>query len=255
MNFQLPPLKKNGKGLPPLPLKLPPLAALVRIEPKASLYANAQPCRVLSADCPWMFDDKTPHKGAEDHYKVLTLDEIKAFPLPPILDDAVLFLWRVAGGNEKGSLGEAAYSVARAWGFAPKSEMVWHKTLECKECEGRGWGALKSIPDGLQAAFAEVRVWCEKCRGRGYKTATGMGRYVRGAHEVCLIATRGSCMPSDKSVQSIFNAHRLSHSTKPSRFYQKVMQLYPEGPYTELFARQRREGWQCFGDEVGKDPK
>lgn len=241
-----PPELPTLASLPPLS-GLPPSLPTV---PVAQLYTGALPCRVLAADPPWAFGDKTPHKGAEDHYKVLPLDEIKAFPLPPIQDDAVLFLWRVEAGDKHGSLGEAAYEVARAWGFTPKSEMVWRKTLPCKACDTRGYGSLKAVPEQLREAFAEVRVWCEECHGRGYRVATGMGRYVRGAHEVCLIATRGKAFPEDKGVRSIFDSPRGEHSAKPDRFYDTVTKLYPQGPYTELFARRRRPGWQCFGDEL-----
>ena len=54
--------------------------------------------RVVCADPPWAFSDPLPGKkrGAEKHYATMTVDEICAYPLPPVADDAVLFLWRVA---------------------------------------------------------------------------------------------------------------------------------------------------------------
>jgi N6-adenosine-specific RNA methylase IME4 len=207
---------------------------------------DCPPARVLVADPPWLFGDRTPHKGAEDHYACLPLPQIIQFPLPPIADNAVLFLWRVGAGNDEGSLGEGAYAVARAWGFTPRSEMVWRKTRLCKNCGGNGWTPIAHA----EPAYAEVRVWCETCHGRGYKVAIGMGRYVRGAHEVCLIATRGKRPPVDKSVRSVFDAPRQEHSRKPDRFYDIVEKLYPEGPHVELFARRGREGWHCYGDQI-----
>lgn len=247
----------------PSVMSLPPLPALTALSaPKASAItykayggAPCPPARILVADPPWAFGDATPHKGAEDHYKVLSIDQICAFPLPPIANDAVLFMWRVGGGNEKdGSLGEQAYQVMRAWGFTPKSELAWIKTGECKVCQGRGYGAPKGLPEAMQEAFAELRVWCEECHGRGYKVKTGMGRYVRGSHEVCYIGTRGKPQfPEDKSIRSVFFAYRNDHSAKPERFYQMVEKLYPTGPYVELFARRRRKGWHCYGDELPTD--
>lgn len=70
-----------------------------------------------------MFDDKLPGpgRGAEQHYSVLTLRAIELFPLPPLADDAYLFLWRVASQVEE------AYRVVRAWGFVAKTEIVWLK--------------------------------------------------------------------------------------------------------------------------------
>lgn len=251
---RLPPLKKRTAQPTVEPSSEPRSALLDTLTARADSlradpYAGAQPCRVLVADWPWAFGDKLPGKGrgAEKHYEVMGLDEIGKFPLPPILDDAVLFFWRVGAGNDKGSLGEAAYGAVRSWGFTPKSELVWRKTRPCRACAGDGWTPIKhAAPE-----YAEVRVWCDECHGRGYKVAMGMGHYVRGSHEICLIATRGKpIFPTDKGVRSIFDAHVGEHSAKPERFYEKVMQLYPEGPYTELFARRRRPGWQCFGDEL-----
>jgi N6-adenosine-specific RNA methylase IME4 len=79
--------------------------------------------RVLVADCPWAFGDTLPgaSRGAEKNYAVLSLDQIRNFPLPPMADDSYLFLWRVA------SMQEEALSVVRAWGFALKTELVWRK--------------------------------------------------------------------------------------------------------------------------------
>jgi N6-adenosine-specific RNA methylase IME4 len=86
--------------------------------------------RCIVADPPWSFGDKLPGggRGAVKHYACLTLAELCCFPLPPIADDAVLFLWRVA------SMQQEALAVARAWGFnAPTSEIVW-----CKPQMGMG---------------------------------------------------------------------------------------------------------------------
>src|SRR5689334_4809733 len=107
--------------------------------------------KILVADPPWAHRDPLPGsgRGAAKHYRVLTLDEICAFPLPPLADDALLILWRVA------SMGEEAYRVCRAWGFVPKSELVWKKLT------------------------------------RGGKRWFGMGRYVRCEHETAVVALRG----------------------------------------------------------------
>ncbi len=41
------------------------------------------------------------------------------------------------------------------------------------------------------------------------------------------------------------------HSRKPDEVYERIAALVP-GPYLELFARARREGWEAWGDEVGR---
>jgi N6-adenosine-specific RNA methylase IME4 len=79
--------------------------------------------RVLLADPPWQFGDKLPGpgRGAEKHYRTLSVNELCAFPLPPLENDCTLFLWRVA------SMQQEALDVIKAWGFTVKAEIVWIK--------------------------------------------------------------------------------------------------------------------------------
>ncbi len=168
--------------------------------------------RVVVADPCWQFDDNLPgpKRGASTHYKTLPARDIEALVLPPHSSDCLLFLWRVAAMQEE------ALRVCRAWGFVPKSEMVW----------------VKTTGDG------KVRI--------------GMGRYCRLAHESCIIAARGNAMDliQDHSIPSVFMAPRSQHSRKPDKFYELVEKLTP-GPYLELFARAKRPNWTCVGDELG----
>lgn len=175
------------------------------------------PARVLVADPPWRFDDHLPGRGrgADKHYHTLPLHEIMRFPLPPLHGDALLFLWRVA------ALPAAALDVVSAWGFTPKAELVWVKTSK---------GSRKPAPEGVQLAI-------------------GMGHYTRAAHEICLIATRGAPKVRDRAVRSVLFAQRGAHSAKPDTFYALVERL-AEGPYAELFARRRRDGWTQYGNEL-----
>src|SRR5262249_50804549 len=156
--------------------------------PTIALPPLPMPAKAVLADPPWPFGDKLPGngRGAEKHYNTMTLDQIKSFPIPPLAPDAVLFLWRVA------AMGEEAYQVMRAWGFTPKSEIVWRKAKQCKACTGKG----------VSVHLNGQRI-CADCDGSGFKLQMGMGRYVRLAHEVCLIGARGSCFPEAHDVLSV----------------------------------------------------
>lgn len=165
--------------------------------------------RVLCADPPWSFGDKLPGKsrGAEKNYGVMTVDDICAFELPPLEPDAYLFMWRVSSQVEE------AYRVVRAWGFVPKSEIVWRKMT----ANGKPW--------------------------------FGMGRHVRAAHETAVVAVRGRPQRLSASERSVFEAVAGRHSEKPEAFYDIVERLAP-GPYVELFARRQRPGWTCLGNQA-----
>lgn len=168
--------------------------------------------RVLVADPAWGFRDNLPGpgRGARRHYRCESLDDIKAFRIPVMAPDSWLFLWRVAAMQRE------ALEVVDAWGFRLVSEIAWVKT-----------------------------------RKDGQPHGGGMGHYVRNSHEVCLIAVRGkaSSLRLSKAIPSVIFAQRGRHSEKPEEFYQLVERLVP-GPRVELFARRRRRGWRCFGDEL-----
>lgn len=163
---------------------------------------------VLVVDPPWKFSDDLPGKGrgASKHYPCMPLAALKRFPLPPLADDCHLFLWRVA------SMQEEALELARAWGFVPKTEIVWIKRTKT---------------------------------GRRH---FGMGRTVRAEHETCLVAVRGKPKVRDRSVRSTFTAPAGRHSAKHEAFFDLVERLC-EGPFVELFARRNRPGWTCLGND------
>lgn len=77
------------------------------------------------------------------------------------------------------------------------------------------------------------------------------GFYCYGQHELLLIATKGSMLPNAKGMRSsVINAARREHSRKPDEVYSIIEAMY-DGPYIELFARSKREGWSGWGVEYG----
>jgi N6-adenosine-specific RNA methylase IME4 len=189
------------------------------------------PFRVVVADPPWPFGDKLPGagRGAAKNYDVLDTAYIRAGRfvggelLSHVADDAYLFLWRVSAGSgiDELTLAEEAYEVARHWGFAPKTEIVWRKQT--------------------------------KNGARHF----GMGWHVRNEHETCIVATRGKVEPLVHNIRSVFDAvapsganGRALHSAKPEEFYSEIVEKMRGGPYLELFARRRRPGWTCVGRQL-----
>jgi hypothetical protein len=51
-------------------------------------------------------------------------------------------------------------------------------------------------------------------------------------------------------VRRLIVSPRREHSRKPDEVYERIERLV-DGPYLELFARQRRPGWDAWGREVG----
>lgn len=177
---------------------------------------ESTPARVLLADPPWLFGDALPgeSRGASKQYPCMRTEDICAMELPPLADDCLLLMWRVAAMQRE------ALAVMQAWDFTLKSEIVWRKLT-------RGTPKPDEQP----------------------KEHFGMGRYVRAAHEVCLIGTRGRFKVESRSVRSIFSAPVQEHSRKPDDIY-LIAEALSAGPYAELFARRRRAGWMQYGNQL-----
>jgi N6-adenosine-specific RNA methylase IME4 len=84
------------------------------------------------------------------------------------------------------------------------------------------------------------------------KDRIGLGFYVRGQHELLLIGTKGQISPPEESsrVSSVLVSPSNGHSVKPEAVYHIIEQMYPNAKYLELFARQRRQGWEAWGNEL-----
>lgn len=55
-----------------------------------------------------------------------------------------------------------------------------------------------------------------------------------------------------KSVRSVIMAPLRENSRKPDEAYAAAEALMPRGRKADVFTRERRSGWESFGDEVGK---
>lgn len=193
---------------------------------------SAGPFRVVVADPPWRFNDALPGatRGASKNYDDLSIEDICTCRfdgghhiMNDVADDAYLFLWRVSAGDgiDDLTMTEQAYGVARAWEFAPKTELVWRKQT------------------------------------KNGKRHFGMGWHLRNEHETCVVAVRGRPKPLVRNIRSVFDAvapsggnGRAIHSAKPSAFFAMYPEKMSRGPYLELFARQRRTGWVQYGREL-----
>jgi N6-adenosine-specific RNA methylase IME4 len=83
------------------------------------------------------------------------------------------------------------------------------------------------------------------------ETYMGLGYWTRANTEVCLLATRGKPKRLNAGVRQAIIAPRREHSRKPDCVHERIERLVA-GPYVELFARQRRQGWDVWGHQVGK---
>jgi N6-adenosine-specific RNA methylase IME4 len=76
---------------------------------------------VLLIDPPWDYSNSAVRGSPEDHYSVMTDEEIKQLKIPAADKAAVLFLWAT---NPKLDI---AIDVMSAWGFTYKTNIAWVK--------------------------------------------------------------------------------------------------------------------------------
>ena len=102
------------------------------------------------------------------------------------------------------------------WGFQYKTNIVWYKVRKDGGPDGRG-----------------------------------VGFYFRNVTELLLFGVRGRLrtLQPGRSQVNIVVTRKEEHSRKPDSIYSLIRDCSP-GPYVELFARQRVEGWEQWGDEV-----
>lgn len=86
------------------------------------------------------------------------------------------------------------------------------------------------------------------------KDKTGTGYWARSRHEIVLIGKRGSfpCPKPAPFPDSVIIAPVREHSRKPPELQDRIDAVWPDQRKLEIFARQRRSGWEAFGNQVGK---
>ena len=78
----------------------------------------------------------------------------------------------------------------------------------------------------------------------------GMGQWTRANAELCLLATKGKIKRIDAGVHSVIQSPLEKHSKKPNEVRKRIVQLLGDLPRIELFARERFEGWDAWGNEI-----
>lgn len=78
----------------------------------------------------------------------------------------------------------------------------------------------------------------------------GGGNWTRSNPELCLLATKGNIKRLSASVRNLIISPLREHSRKPVEVRERIVELVGDLPRIELFARERFEGWDCWGNEV-----
>jgi len=176
------------------------------------LHGNYQ---ALSVDSPWEYRSKrtggSMKSGACQKYPTMSLDELSALPVKDIAaKNAVLFLWITT--PLKTDIIESR--LIEKWGFNYKTSLYWIKDKDGKP---------------------------------------GLGNWWRGSVEECLFCIRGNVPAFRETTDNLIIAKPGIHSEKPKEYWEKIEPVLDRNNLNkrvELFARNPREGWSAFGNEV-----
>lgn len=79
---------------------------------------------------------------------------------------------------------------------------------------------------------------------------------VRYGHEYLLYMYKGKLIPVDTKergkIHTVFTEQATKHSKKPEEAFNIINRLYPTLEKIELYAREERQGFDCWGNEVSK---
>lgn len=79
------------------------------------------------------------------------------------------------------------------------------------------------------------------------KDRLGIGMWLRGQTEHCILATRGKPVINLTNQGTALFGPVREHSRKPDEFFELVQSLCPASGFLEMFARGQRAGWTCWG--------
>ncbi len=180
---------------------------------KVDIFNTDKKYDIIYSDPPWKYKDKSKSHGggAESHYKCMEIKEICLLPINNIANnDSVLCMWCTFPFLKEG------IQVIESWGFKYITNLFTY---------------IKTNKD--QSIYM------------------GMGRYTRSNAEVCLLGKKGKgAKRKDCSIMQVQLYNRLKHSEKPVLFNELIIKLFGKLSRIELFARNEKIGWDCWGNEV-----
>lgn len=183
---------------------------------KVDIFNTNRKYNLILADPPWSYGSGGARSGqfAKLDYNDMNTADICALPVKDIAaDNCVLEMWFTA------SFVEDAVEVCKAWGFnVIRIDMVWNK----KTVHGNKHGVTG--PWGMSDV------------------------------EFVLLGTKGKACGMQKGKRNMYTSHDVpyagKHSRKPEYFHKLLEKRFHHLPRIELFAREHRVGWDCFGNEV-----
>lgn len=173
---------------------------------------------ILLIDPPWSYYGQQDKWGAAaKFYATMTDEDILSLPIADLLNKkAVVFVWATAPRLD------IAIDAIRSWGLHYRGvAFTWVKTTK------------SGVPIKAQGVRPSI---------------------VKPTCEFVLVASnvkkgRPLQLASESIVHTVL-APVNEHSAKPEEIQKRIETMYPNSNRLEMFARRKRIGWECWGNEV-----
>ena len=174
---------------------------------------------VIYSDPPWKFSSRGARSGrfGKLDYPTMTIKEIASLNVIDIVkDNSALFLWVPGAFIMDSNL------VIESWGFKfVRMEAVWEKT---------------------------------KSTGNKHKVC---GPWGMNEAEFLLMGVRGKMCGAQTGMRNletiVTEPYPGKHSEKPNIFRERIKYRFGDVSRLEMFARQKYEGWDIWGNELKND--
>lgn len=183
---------------------------------------------------PWPFGDLEPHS-----YGLILSD-------PP---------WRFATRSDANQVKSAANHYELMDRSALFALPVWK--LAAPHCAHVMWATQAQLPLALDLLqhwgfdYRSCGAWAKRSK-TDESWAFGTGYWLRSAAEVFLVGAIGNPAIRSHSERNLIVAPVREHSRKPDEMHAMLERMFPATRKLEMFARQSRPGWDCWGNEATK---
>jgi N6-adenosine-specific RNA methylase IME4 len=172
--------------------------------------------QIIYADPPWKFNNRAYQDNDREpiepnaYYKIMETQDICNLPIKNIRANDSALFIWTTDAHLPDCL-----QVMSAWGFEYRTiAFVW----------------IKKYASGIPCVL--VAPWTLK------------------STEICLLGIYGNPKRKSVNVYALIEAKRTKHSKKPNEVRNRIVKLFGDVSRIELFARERFEGWDYWGDEL-----
>lgn len=172
---------------------------------------------VILSDPPWnYYGDSNKNASAGKHYDLMSDEALAAMPVSQMLSpNGIIFMWTTSSALSR------SINLLVEYGLIYRGvQFVWVKTRQ----------------DGTPI----------KAQGIRPSIVKPLTEFVIAGSRI----KRGRPMPlHDESICQTIFAPVSRHSEKPSAVHERLEAMYPNAHRLEMFARQRRSGWNAWGND------